>query len=153
MGAMDIFWIWQFFLLRQIWVLNKTIFLTQANMSFEYDNFSYSGKYEPRKSLGRLAFVTGGISWPVNSPFYLNDHKSSDLYLKMLTTLACLYLIFWVLCGWCSCCIWKLSFENCHNFPSSYIYMRSDNLAIIEKLDPVGSTARYEMMKLCTGSV
>ena len=43
-------------------VLNMTIFLTQANMSFEYDNFSYSGKYEPRKSLGRLAFVAGGIS-------------------------------------------------------------------------------------------
>ena len=43
-------------------VLNMTIFLTQANMSFEYDNFSYSGKYEPRKSLGRLAFVAGSIS-------------------------------------------------------------------------------------------
>ena len=28
-----------------------------------------------------------------------------------------------------------------------------DNSFQIEKLDPVGSTVRYEMMKLCTGSV
>ena len=80
-------------------VLNMPIFLTQANMSLEYDNFSYSGKYEPRKSLGRLAFVAGGISWPVNSHFYLNDHKSTDLYLKMLTTFAYLYIC---LCGSCA---------------------------------------------------
>ena len=27
------------------------------------------------------------------------------------------------------------------------------NIRIIKKLDPVGSTVRYEMMKLCAGSV
>ena len=34
-----------------------------------------------------------------------------------------------------------------------YTKMVAKNFKKIIKLDPVGSTVRYEMMKLCTGSV
>ena len=36
---------------------------------------------------------------------------------------------------------------------STFTYLHNVKIHKREKLDPVGSTVRYEMMKLCTGSV
>ena len=45
--------------------------------------------------------------------------------------------------------VWRETYGNRDNCRAR-LHMKK---RITEKLDPVGSTVRYEMMKLCTGSV
>ena len=52
---------------------------------------------------------------------------------------------------------WSLRQQNCHLIQlilmSFFSFWKHQKTCVHGELDPVGSTVRYEMMKLCTGSV